>query len=663
MLRNTKIRSVLETSLRLLARPSPRSFKTWNIVKAPAISTGSQQIYMPEYEMTDPEVVATRIVSKMPMMRALASPTQPIRSVSSSKSETKTTLPFTYKAVPVMNSFGSTKERNVIRSLQELEDQMQILVDTNSSSTWWLEVEVNNEIQAKIESAIIVPKRKRPNILLGVGGGAHYEIDCFDKNSDVGKLFAKLEKAYPDRHVSYNDMDRAWYAVVTLSKRNPVLPEEAKSVKVLPNLRRTAEMDQAFAEGVRAVRNFAREAKLSEKKDASIRPKLLLNSAQCLTCKDILVSKTQHDFQTCSCKSVSIDGGLEYARVLGDSKNIKDLCLSKEKSEGKTLRALNKESKEPKKSTPTPVVSQKVESRRVTKLRGAVLDFSGTIFDQFNKVTLDSFQKMFARLGIIVHMHDILPGIGLRKSDHIWKIMQIPHVAEQIVKLLGEVPRPALAEILGQVSYVESLSKEIHKAKVIDGAKSAIESMQLDHHLQIGITTGFPRSIVDQVIRICSRTLDMDSLKVVASDDPGIIAGRPQPYMLYQSMSILHFWKGFVSLPMNADIVKIGDTPEDIAEGRNARAWTVAIAQDSALNPFVLEQFSRPWEQVTPLERYRLTHEAAQELGRHNPDYVVTSISDVPKVIQNINYRLECNELPNSLKDARNQKTNWTWIC
>ena len=38
------------------------------------------------------------------------------------------------------------------------------------------------------------------------------------------------------------------------------------------------------------------------------------NRAKCLICKDILESKTVHDFQTCKCGNLSVDGGNEYLK-------------------------------------------------------------------------------------------------------------------------------------------------------------------------------------------------------------------------------------------------------------------------------------------------------------------------------------------------------------
>jgi len=36
---------------------------------------------------------------------------------------------------------------------------------------------------------------------------------------------------------------------------------------------------------------------------------------KCLKCKDTIYSRTRHDFRPCSCKSIYIDGGLDYTRV------------------------------------------------------------------------------------------------------------------------------------------------------------------------------------------------------------------------------------------------------------------------------------------------------------------------------------------------------------
>jgi hypothetical protein len=43
---------------------------------------------------------------------------------------------------------------------------------------------------------------------------------------------------------------------------------------------------------------------------------LVTNQAKCLVCGDVIVSRHRHDFVTCSCGALSVDGGQDYARRL-----------------------------------------------------------------------------------------------------------------------------------------------------------------------------------------------------------------------------------------------------------------------------------------------------------------------------------------------------------
>jgi hypothetical protein len=53
--------------------------------------------------------------------------------------------------------------------------------------------------------------------------------------------------------------------------------------------------------------------------------RLLSNKAQCRKCGDIIESKQVHDFVYCSCRTIAVDGGLEYLRRVGDLANIIEL--------------------------------------------------------------------------------------------------------------------------------------------------------------------------------------------------------------------------------------------------------------------------------------------------------------------------------------------------
>lgn len=56
------------------------------------------------------------------------------------------------------------------------------------------------------------------------------------------------------------------------------------------------------------------------------RKKIKTNKIKCLNCNDIIESTHVHDFKTCRCKSVSVDGGKEYMkRSFTDINLIEDL--------------------------------------------------------------------------------------------------------------------------------------------------------------------------------------------------------------------------------------------------------------------------------------------------------------------------------------------------
>lgn len=59
--------------------------------------------------------------------------------------------------------------------------------------------------------------------------------------------------------------------------------------------------------------------------------KPIRNSIQCKKCCDVISSMYTHDFKTCSCRAVAVDGGFEYMRVTGDPEDYIDLSIFENK--------------------------------------------------------------------------------------------------------------------------------------------------------------------------------------------------------------------------------------------------------------------------------------------------------------------------------------------
>jgi len=63
--------------------------------------------------------------------------------------------------------------------------------------------------------------------------------------------------------------------------------------------------------------------------------KLVKNAAKCVLCEDIIDSKYRHDFVSCKCGEIFVDGGLDYQRAGANSfTNFIDLSEYKEVENG-----------------------------------------------------------------------------------------------------------------------------------------------------------------------------------------------------------------------------------------------------------------------------------------------------------------------------------------
>lgn len=55
---------------------------------------------------------------------------------------------------------------------------------------------------------------------------------------------------------------------------------------------------------------------------------IIRNQARCLNCNDFIMSINRHDFKSCKCGAVSVDGGVDYLRRLADPGTYQELSIS-----------------------------------------------------------------------------------------------------------------------------------------------------------------------------------------------------------------------------------------------------------------------------------------------------------------------------------------------
>ena len=56
---------------------------------------------------------------------------------------------------------------------------------------------------------------------------------------------------------------------------------------------------------------------------------IIRNSIKCKSCLDEIVSEYRHDFVTCKCGKVSVDGGKDYLRRVGDLHGYEETSITK----------------------------------------------------------------------------------------------------------------------------------------------------------------------------------------------------------------------------------------------------------------------------------------------------------------------------------------------
>jgi phosphonatase-like hydrolase len=78
--------------------------------------------------------------------------------------------------------------------------------------------------------------------------------------------------------------------------------------------------------------------------------------------------------------------------------------------------------------------------------------------------------------------------------------------------------------------------------------------------IKIALTTGFYREVTDIILNRLNWSNDVIDCSV-ASDE--VVAGRPAPFMIFRAMEQC----GITDV---RKIIKIGDTPSDLGEGKNA---------------------------------------------------------------------------------------------
>ena len=265
------------------------------------------------------------------------------------------------------------------------------------------------------------------------------------------------------------------------------------------------------------------------------------------------------------------------------------------------------------------------------KLRAAILDWAGTVVDYGSRAPVAALESVFTRADVPVTVAEARESMGIAKREHIRSILEIERVRAAWTSKHGAEPSDADVEQLYAAFIPSQIQVLADHSELIPGVADAVRRMRR-RGLEIGTTTGYNRAMLDYLLERAAAQ-GFTPRCALCPEDAG--AGRPLPWMCLLAAIRLEVY------PMAA-LVKIGDTPADIEEGRNAGMWTIGITRTG--NEIGLTE--EEWARMAEAERERMLRNAERKLLDAGAHYTAPSVAECDGMLEQIDARLAAGEKP-----------------
>jgi len=266
-----------------------------------------------------------------------------------------------------------------------------------------------------------------------------------------------------------------------------------------------------------------------------------------------------------------------------------------------------------------------------SQLKAVVFDWAGTILDFGSCAPMGAFVKLFEQFGIDITIAEARGPMGMAKWDHIKALGTLPRIAAQWQAKHGHAFSDADVDRLYEVFTPMNAASVRDHADFIPGALEAVKAAR-ERGLKIGSTTGYNRPIMEVVVPIAAAGGYSPDNLVCAGD---LAEGRPSPLMMYRCFSDLGVWPPHT-------VVKVDDTGVGLQEGLNAGTWAVGLAVSGNANGLTLAE----WQALDEAQQQERRARATVELEAAGAHYVIDSVADLPRVLEDIERRLQAGERP-----------------
>jgi phosphonoacetaldehyde hydrolase len=220
--------------------------------------------------------------------------------------------------------------------------------------------------------------------------------------------------------------------------------------------------------------------------------------------------------------------------------------------------------------------SEEYKDTLMTRLALALLDMAATTVDDTidgRPLVLQSFADCFAAVHVEIPW-DVLNAQRGRDKLSVFRTLLANHSALEDAAL-EEMAQTLLGRFTAQLLH------NVTRLRAMPGAAAALKFLK-QHGMFVALGSGFPFDVTQAI----TRHLGWRSAGLVdyVTCGEAVGAGRPEPHMLNSALCAA----GLLASDTPRDrpvpgfdyrcVLKVGDTVQDVAEGRNVGALTIAVA-------------------------------------------------------------------------------------
>ncbi len=267
------------------------------------------------------------------------------------------------------------------------------------------------------------------------------------------------------------------------------------------------------------------------------------------------------------------------------------------------------------------------------KVKGIVLDWSGTTADIYVLAPAVVFVEVFKKHGVEISMAEARGPMGLRKDLHIKELTEVPEIRERWKGVHGSYPDQSSVDAMFADFVPMQLACLREYTTLLPHVAEVTQKFQKDG-IKIGSSTGFVRSMVD--------VLEEDAKKQGYTPDASVAGdevehgARPKPFMVYRNLDLMDIH------PIQS-VVKVDDTVSGVGEALEAGCWGVGIASYSNYMDIDSMEHAASLSEAEMDRRLKLTRDILAKSGAH---YVIDTFDQMPAVIADVNERLARGERP-----------------